>query len=336
MDADERGSHDAAAQEGLQYRASWRLQAHVSTGFCFPGAVFSGYSIRMQSSSGDASLLRRLALAFGEGLVFSVGMKLTEDAIRPRDAAIAAGAGPELAPLAERLARIEKRLKEVDGERASAAPSQMDQKVIRVIVGAVEKHLEAHAIKVQQRIDELQASISAGADAATIERIGKETAAVRQQVQAMQRDVLGAVAQLIAREVATQVAQRTAALEAKIQASVGSAVESAVQSSVDAAVAPLRAEVRDLRGRLSETDDTMAEFVSAISDTVRRTSETLPASARAEGEWRPGGKLDLKTLRKRLSQVDRNPVEPRFGMLPIPAAAQKRGPAPVRRFPVAS
>jgi hypothetical protein len=99
-------------------------------------------------------------------------------------------------------------------------------------------------------------------------------------------------------------------------------------------VSPLRTEVRDLRRHLSDTADTMAEFVSAITDTVRRTSETLPAPARADGEWRGAGKVDLKTLRRRLSDMDKRTAEPR--LLPIPAAAaQRRGPVAVQ-FPVAS
>jgi len=287
----------------------------------------------MQSSS-DPSLLRRLALAFGEGLVFSVGMKLmNDDGVRPRTAPVAAGTGPDFAPLADRLGRIEKRLKESDAHRQAAAPAAApaasrpaaapaatgDQKVIIAIVGAVEKHLEAHALKVQQRIDGLQAAVTASADAAAGKRIEKEVAALREQVLTMQREMLTSVAQAVA----AQVAQKTAALEASLQ------------QSVEAAVAPLRTEVRDLRRHLSDTDDTMAEFVSAITDTVRRTSETLPAPARADGEWRGSGRVDLKTLRRRLSDMDKRTAEPR--LLPIPAAATtRRGPVAVREFPVAS
>jgi chromosome segregation ATPase len=270
------------------------------------------YSSDMQSS-GDFSLLRRLALAFGEGLVFSVGMKLTEDAIRPKTAPIAAGAAPELAPLADRLSRIEQRLKAIDAP-AAAAPSAMDTKVIQVIVGAVEKHLEAHALKVQKRIDDLQATVTKTAETAAAGRIEEEAAALREQVATMQREMLSSVAGIVASQVSAQVAQRTAALEAS------------VQQTVEAAVAPLRNEVRDLRRQLSETDDTMAEFVSAISDTVRRTSETLPPPARADGEWRPAGRVDLKSLRRRLSNVEQ----------PVAAAPPRRGPIPVRQFPVAS
>jgi hypothetical protein len=275
-------------------------------------------------SSGDSSLFRRLAFAFGEGLIFSVGMKLSEDAIRPRDAAIAAGPAPELAPLADRLSRIEQRLKDSDRQRQLAPPAQMDPKVIGVIVGAVEKHLEAHAAMMHQRIDNLQATVTASADAAVAKRFEKEAAGLREQVLLMQREMLSSVSQIVAQQVATQVAQRTAALEESLR------------KSVESAVAPLRTEVRDLRRHLSETDDTMAEFVSAISDTVRRTSETLPPAVRPDGEWRSSGRLDLKTLRKRLNDIDKNPAEPRFGLLPIPAAPQRKGPVPVRQFQVAS
>lgn len=270
----------------------------------------------------DPSVLRRLALAFGEGLIFSVGMKLTEGATRPKEAVVATGAGPDLTPLADRLGRIEQRLQ--DMERQRALPSQMDTKVVTAIVGVLEKHLNQQAEKLNQRIDGLQATVTAAADAAAARRIEREATALRDQVKSMQRDLLSSIAEIVGQQVATQVAQQTAAMESKLQ------------QSVEASVAPLRAEVRDLRRNIAETDNNLGELVSAISDTVRRTAETLPAPARSDGEWRGGGRLDLKALRKRLSDVDRSTAEPRFGLLPIPAAAPRRGPVPVRQFPVAS
>lgn len=276
--------------------------------------------------SGDSSLLRRLAVAFGEGLVFSVGMKLTEDTLRPRNVPVAMGAGPDLSPLAERLATIEQRLKELDRPGAPGAAPQMDQKTVIAIVGAVEKHLEAHALKVQKRIDGLQATVTATADAAAAKRFEQEAAALRQQVVTMQREMLSSISQIVASQVAaqiaTQVETRTAALEASLQ------------QTVEAALAPLRTEVRDLRRHLSDTDDTMAEFVTAISDTVRRASETLPSPPRSGSEWRGSGRVDLKTLRQRLSNVGRKPAEPR--LLPVPAAPHRRGPVPVRELQAAS
>jgi hypothetical protein len=255
----------------------------------------------------DPSVVRRLALAFGEGLIFSVGMKLTEGAARPKEPVVAAGPAPDLGPLADRLGRIEQRLQEI--ERQRTAPAQVDTRVVHAIVGALEKHLAQQAEKLNQRIDGLQATVTAAAEAAAAQRIEREAAALRDQILTMQREMLGSISQIVANQVASQ---------------------------VEAAVAPLRAEVRDLRRNIADTDNNLGELVSAISDTVRRTAETLPPAARSDGEWRSGGRLDLKALRKRLSDVDRNPAEPRFGLLPIPAAAQRRGPVPVRQFPVAS
>jgi uncharacterized coiled-coil DUF342 family protein len=259
----------------------------------------------------DPSVLRRLALAFGEGLIFSVGMKLTEGAARPKELPVAAGPAPDLGPLAERLGRIEQRLQEI--ERQRTAPAPVDTKVVTAIVGVLEKHLAEQAEKLNRRIDGLQATVTAAAETAAAKRIEKEAAGLREQVLNMQREMLGSITQIVASQVATQVAQ-----------------------SVEASVAPLRAEVRDLRRSITDTDNNLGELVSAISDTVRRTAETLPPAARSDGEWRGNSRLDLKALRKRLSDVDRTPAEARFGLLPIPATAQRRGPVPVRQFPVAS
>ncbi len=61
-------------------------------------------------SSRDSSVLRSLAVAFGDGLAFGAGLKLTQ---RAAGAPGSASAHPgDLAPLMERIAEIEKRVEE--------------------------------------------------------------------------------------------------------------------------------------------------------------------------------------------------------------------------------
>lgn len=175
-------------------------------------------------SSGDPSLLRRLAFAFGEGVAFRAGMKLAEDTMGPNDAA----AATDLKPLADRLSLVEQRL----GQRESAPAPQTDHKVIVAIVCAVEKHLEAQALKVQKRLDDLQATVA-----------GQERDGLREQVLTMQREMLQSVAQIVAEQVSAEVAQRAAAIEASLQ------------RTMEAAVAPLQIEIRDLRRLLADAGD---------------------------------------------------------------------------------
>src|SRR5437660_103541 len=93
----------------------------------------------MQSSN-DSSIWRSLAVAFGDGLAFGVGVKLTQTAARQKGAP--AHSGP--AELPERPAHVEQTVSRV--ERApAAAPASMDQKVLEAIFNALEARLSEHA-----------------------------------------------------------------------------------------------------------------------------------------------------------------------------------------------
>jgi hypothetical protein len=223
--------------------------------------------------------------------------------------------------------------------------AQVDQRVIQAIVGAVEKRLQEHAAQVQQRIAGLESSVSANVQAAAARRIEQETGALRSQVMTMQREFAHSVANIVAEHVAAQVAERTKAMEATLHA------------RIEAAVTPLRQEIQELRQRIAETDSTMGEFVSVISDTVRkagergmvveeqeaasapapqrmaepRTPEPVPIRARQQPQH-----LDLRVLRKRLREVELPMRDPRPGFLPAQAVSQRREPSAVPQFRAAS
>jgi hypothetical protein len=84
-------------------------------------------------SSRDSSVWKSLAVAFGDGLVFAAGMKLSQRAARP---------APAAAP------------------PPAAAPAPFDRKVLEAVVHAVEERLEEHAQHVERRIAELEARIA--------------------------------------------------------------------------------------------------------------------------------------------------------------------------------
>src|ERR1700691_2214809 len=111
----------------------------------------------------DSSILRSLAVAFGDGLAFGVGMKLTQGGGRggeapapeiAREIALAA----DLAPLLERLDAIEGRIGKVERAPAviapasAAAPAPFDQKVLEAIVKALDARLLEQAGQVERRI----------------------------------------------------------------------------------------------------------------------------------------------------------------------------------------
>ena len=169
----------------------------------------------------DQSVLRSLALSFGEGLAFSVGVKLTQKAVargsQPAEA-------PDFGPIAARLEQIEQRISKAERPRE---PQPLDQKVIVAIVSALETRLQENSGQMERRVEQ-------------------EAAAVREEVRAMHREFAVHVAQVVGEQVALRAAE----------------MEPVVQARVAAAIAPLHAELTDLRARMAESETTMAEFVS--------------------------------------------------------------------------
>jgi len=115
-------------------------------------------------SSRDSSIWRSLAVAFGDGLAFGVGVKLTQNAGRQ-------AAAPTLSPrtedksLVNRLGDLERRLARMEQAPAAvAAPAQVqaqfDQKVLEAVVNALEARLKEHAGHVERRLAELEAKIT--------------------------------------------------------------------------------------------------------------------------------------------------------------------------------
>ena len=115
----------------------------------------------MQSSR-DSSIWRSLAVAFGDGVAFGVGVKLAQGPNRPP-----AGAPPiELPPAADRLEQIDRRLSAVEKAPAPAvslapsAPAPFDQKVLEAVVNALDARLHEQSGKVESRIAELEARLA--------------------------------------------------------------------------------------------------------------------------------------------------------------------------------
>jgi hypothetical protein len=92
----------------------------------------------MQNSR-DSSVWKSLAVAFGDGVAFAVGMKLSQRAVQPSEK----NGRPEPAP---RL------------EPPPAPP--FDRKVVEAVVNAVDERLKEHAGQVERRIAELEAKLA--------------------------------------------------------------------------------------------------------------------------------------------------------------------------------
>src|SRR5690348_5761192 len=95
----------------------------------------------MQSSR-DSSIWRSLAVAFGDGLAFAVGVKLSQNAARQ----IGAARRAEPVDLSERLAQLAKTVNRIEHTPPALGgreqKSGLDQKVLEAIVNALEARLK--------------------------------------------------------------------------------------------------------------------------------------------------------------------------------------------------
>jgi cytochrome c553 len=132
----------------------------------------------------DSSVWRSLAVAFGDGVAFGVGMKLIQPPTRP---AAPAPASLDVDAVAGRVEFLERRLAEIERTPAqpaaigAAAPAMtFDQKVLEAVVNALDARLHEHAGQVERRLTELEAKI-----AIELQTLHKQDQAVANGLQSM-------------------------------------------------------------------------------------------------------------------------------------------------------
>jgi hypothetical protein len=254
----------------------------------------------------DSSILRSLAVAFGDGLAFGVGMKLTQGSGRGVEAAVSETApATDLTPLLERLDAIEGRIGKVERvgkvERApaaiasAAAPAPFDQKVLEAIVKALDARLLEQAGQVERRITEQEAklaielnmlhqqdqSVVSGVQTHIEQWNGQfndELAAIRRRSDeeraAMQREIASLHIEF-ALEAAQAVEQRTAELRTEIQSRDSQIVE--------------------LRARLEAGDERLRNVAVAIAQACQTVLGRggSPSKAELETVAEPSTELPL-------------------------------------------
>lgn len=228
-------------------------------------------------SSRDSSVWRSLAVAFGDGLAFGVGMKITQNA--PAKAALPA-APPDLT---SRLARVEQHLAQL--ERVPAPGSaNLDPQVLEALTNALEARLQEIAAQTDRRLAELdvkltlevkslrqqdQALASAAEDLQNrfdhriidlLQQSSADRTAIQNQVVALHREFASAVADIVEEQVATQVEQRLA-------------------EAVRAQLAPLERQLDELRQRVTTADRNTLEIMLATSEAIRQAASRLAPAA---------------------------------------------------------
>jgi len=294
----------------------------------------------MQSSR-DSSLWRSLAVAFGDGLAFGVGVKLTQAAGRQLSAPAAPAAAPPRAdagPLADRIDQIEqnlKRIERVDRVAVAGSGAAVDQKVLEAIINALEARLAEYAGQVERRLADLDAKLAIELrsldqqDHTMARQIAEDIAALQQQMLGVHREFGEAVARIVAEQVASQVEARAGALEQSIPARIAIAVEAAAGPRL----ASVRREVHDSLGGMvaervaSETQahkavieealrrQIPAEVEAAVESAVQKAvAAALPLAIEGALSAALGARLDPleQQLRAALEQKDREIAELRL------------------------
>jgi hypothetical protein len=260
----------------------------------------------MQSSR-DSSVWRSLAVAFGDGLAFGVGMKLTQPAGR----ASVATKVPDLTPLAHRLEQMEQRMAEIGNvppalpaPEKTAPPAQIfDHKVLEAVVNALDARLREHSSQVERQITDLQARVTIdltslhqqdrsiadnleGRIEALQAQVSDQLTALRETVQADREGVQAQIGQLH-HDVADVLGGQLEAFQQQIREEVRQALGavsamavSAADSVIEERVAPLRAamaakdqEIAELRSRLAGTDQATLDLLQGVGEICRRTAE---------------------------------------------------------------
>jgi hypothetical protein len=240
--------------------------------------------------NGDPSVWKSLAVAFGDGLAFGVGVKLSQNA--PRYRSLPAPAVEPDGAILDRLGQLEDRINRIEG-----TPAPFDPQVLEALTAALDARLQEHVAHVESRVAEMEARLLLETrnldqqDRTLASRAEQDIAALKNQVIAINREFAEQVGRIVSEQVAAQVQARTAEVEPALRAHAMDAVDDAVQERL----APMRAElarkdreIADLRERAAATESTVSGFILALGEMCRQAADRLtPPAAPGSGTAPP-------------------------------------------------
>jgi len=224
----------------------------------------------MEKSS-QSSFLKSLALAFGDGLLFGVAMKLAQGPSKSREDEMT-----DLGPLAERLRNVEDHTQKIDKEALAKFGEGLDGRVLEKVIVALEARLTEHVGQVDRRLAEIDAQVALDLKAVDTHTAAQTNAVEKamQEVEAQVRDYVTAAQQTSAAQIA-EVDQKLSALHEALPAKFREIVE-AVRQSMEARVA---LELTELENRVSArvTPEQFEEFRANLRGEVDALSGKLSA-----------------------------------------------------------
>jgi hypothetical protein len=276
----------------------------------------------MQDSR-DSSVLRSLAVAFGDGLAFGVGMKLTqrggssptakpgstaadlhallerlaqvearlEEAERPPTATAAPAA--DLHGLLERLNQIEGRVEKserrpaVSGAAASQAP--FDQKVLEAVVTALDARLHEQAGHVETRITELEARLAIELNSLSQQDHSVATG-IQTHLEELHSDFNDQAAALRRRADEDRLAVRSeiASLHREFAVEAARALEDRVEEAVDRHLVKLRTELEYKDDQIAELREVIFGIAQACRALTEPRNKPEPQAEPPNVEFLPG------------------------------------------------
>jgi uncharacterized coiled-coil protein SlyX len=219
----------------------------------------------MQSSR-DSSVWKSLAVAFGNGLAFGVGVKLSQGAARhpetkPR---------PELAPGADRLRQIEQRIAHIEQTLAAPPPAApFDRKVLESVVNAVDERLKEHAGQVERRIAELETKFAL--ESKSLSEQDEAVVSAVEEVQAWCDTRIAAIRNDVDEELGALREQPRG-----LPADLGQIVEERVAAQMRLLESQLREDVRQLAGRALASGSSLdGRFAEMRAELAAKNSEIV-------------------------------------------------------------
>jgi uncharacterized protein YktB (UPF0637 family) len=220
------------------------------------------------------SLLRNLAVAFGDGLLFGVAVKFVQESTRRREEPTTG-----LDRLAERLRKMEdqdRQAQTIDGEALMKPGEGFDRRVLDKVIVALEARLTEHVGHVERRIAEMDAQVAIDLKA-VLNHAASQNGAFEKAVQQIEAEVRVSMeaAQRHGAEQVLGVDEKLTALQDALPAkfreivdAVRQAMEARLALELQALAAPTQQALQQLEGKLTTLREEMPPKIRQIVEAV--------------------------------------------------------------------
>jgi hypothetical protein len=262
------------------------------------------------------SVLRSLAVAFGDGLAFAVAFHLAQRKGRHWEEDMT-----DLSPLVERLRKLEVRVEPppAAGPEGHLKPADgLEGRTLDKVIVALEARLSEHIGQVERRLADMDAGVALDLNAVQTEITAQGSAVERalQKTEAELRDAVEAGRQQSAGQIAAM-DQRLSALQEALPAKlreIVEAIDAAMNARIAAGIEVRVAGLQETVGRLAalpsaeavrvELESRMAAERQSLEDELRRQAEEVNAvdqkMAVLQAELPPKLKAIVEALREAL------------------------------------